>query len=41
MDITIILITHYMDEAVEADRIVVMDNGKIIMEGTQEKYLEK
>ena len=27
--ITIILITHYMDEAVEADRIVVMDKGKI------------
>ena len=32
--ITIILITHYMDEAVEADRVVVMDKGKVIMEGT-------
>ena len=32
--ITIILITHYMEEAVEADRIIVMDNGKIIMDGT-------
>ncbi|WPC41728.1 energy-coupling factor transporter ATPase [Clostridium sp. JS66] len=32
--ITIILITHYMEEAVEADRIIVMDEGKIIMEGT-------
>ncbi|GAB6150402.1 energy-coupling factor transporter ATPase [Clostridium novyi] len=32
--ITIILITHYMEEAVEADRIVVMDKGKIVMEGT-------
>ncbi|WP_160678912.1 energy-coupling factor transporter ATPase [Clostridium sp. C8-1-8] len=31
--ITIILITHYMDEAAEADRIVVMDQGKIIIEG--------
>ena len=30
---TVILITHYMDEAAEADRIVVMDGGKIIMEG--------
>ena len=31
--ITIMLITHFMEEAVEADRIVVMDEGKIIMEG--------
>lgn len=31
--ITIVLITHYMDEAVEADRIVVMDSGRIIMDG--------
>ena len=27
--ITIVLITHNMDEAVEADRIIVMDNGKL------------
>ena len=32
--ITIVLITHYMDEAVNSDRIVVMDDGKIITEGT-------
>ncbi|MBU3227886.1 energy-coupling factor transporter ATPase [Clostridium algidicarnis] len=32
--ITIILITHYMEEAIEADRIAVMDEGKIIIEGT-------
>jgi energy-coupling factor transport system ATP-binding protein len=31
--ITIILITHFMEEAVEADRIIVMDNGKLIMDG--------
>lgn len=31
--ITIVLITHYMEEAVEADRIVVMDDGKVLMEG--------
>lgn len=31
---TIILITHYMDEAVEADRIIVMNQGEIVMEGT-------
>lgn len=32
--ITVILITHYMDEAVLADEIFVMDKGKIAMEGT-------
>lgn len=32
--ITIILITHYMDEAVQADKIYVMENGSIIMQGT-------
>ena len=31
---TVILITHYMDEAVQADRVVVMDRGKILVEGT-------
>ena len=30
--ITIVLITHYMDEAAQADRIVVMDSGKVIMD---------
>lgn len=32
--ITVILITHYMDEVVLADKIFVMDKGKIAMEGT-------
>jgi energy-coupling factor transport system ATP-binding protein len=32
--ITIVLITHFMEEAIEADRILVMDEGKIKMEGT-------
>ena len=31
--ITIILITHYMDEAAQADRIIVMDKGDKVMEG--------
>lgn len=31
---TIVLITHYMNEAVEADRIVIMEKGQIAMEGT-------
>jgi len=32
--ITIILITHYMEEAINADKIFVMDRGKIAMQGT-------
>jgi ABC-type cobalt transport system, ATPase component len=32
--ITVVLITHYMDEAAQADRIIVMDGGNIKMEGT-------
>ena len=31
--ITVILITHYMEEAVDADHIYVMDGGKVVMEG--------
>lgn len=31
---TIVHITHYMEEAVEADRIIVMEEGQIVMEGT-------
>ena len=31
--ITIIMITHYMDEAARANRIVVLDDGEILMDG--------
>lgn len=31
--ITVVLITHYMDEAAQADRVVVMDGGEIILDG--------
>jgi ABC-type multidrug transport system fused ATPase/permease subunit len=34
MGITVVLITHYMDEAVSADRVVVMDSGKVLTQGT-------
>lgn len=30
--ITVVLITHYMDEAVLADRVIVMDSGKVLTE---------
>ena len=32
--ITVVLITHYMDEAVQAERVVVVDSGKILRDGT-------
>lgn len=38
---TIVHITHYMEEAVEADRIVVMEKGQIIMEGTPREVFSK
>ena len=32
-----VLITHYMDEAARCDRVVVVDNGKIILDGIPRK----
>ncbi|WP_051280692.1 energy-coupling factor transporter ATPase [Anaerovorax odorimutans] len=32
--ITILLITHFMDEAAQADRVIIMENGKSILDGT-------
>ena len=32
--ITIVLITHYMDETVDADKVIVIDDGKFVMSGT-------
>ena len=32
--VTVILITHYMEEVIEADRIIVMDQGRVVMQGT-------
>ena len=34
LGITVVFITHYMEEAVEADRIVVMDDSRLVMDGT-------
>lgn len=39
--ITIVLITHYMDEAVMADRVIVMDKGKILTEGNPHEVFSK
>ena len=40
-NITIILITHYMEEIIYADRVFVMDEGKIAMEGTPREIFSK
>ena len=39
--ITVILITHYMDEAAQAERVVVMDSGKIIMDDVPKKIFSQ
>ena len=33
-EITVLLITHYMEEVVHADKVIVMDEGKVVMQGT-------
>ena len=40
-NITVILITHYMDEAVQADRVLVMDKGKILTQGTPQEVFSQ
>ena len=37
MGITVVLITHHMDEAVQAGRVVVMHGGKVLMQGTPQE----
>ena len=39
--ITIVMITHYMEEAVLADRVFVMDNGKLLTSGTPEEVFSQ
>ncbi len=41
MGITVILITHYMEEAVDGDYIYVMDEGKVVMEGLPKEIFSK
>lgn len=41
LNITIILITHYMEEAILADRVIVMDTGKILMQGTPKEVFSQ
>jgi len=39
--ITVILITHYMEEVIEADRVYVMDGGRVVMEGTPKEVFAR
>ena len=39
--ITVILITHYMEEVVDADRVFVMDHGKVRMDGTPKEIFSR
>ncbi len=39
--ISVVLITHYMDEAVKADRVIVMDDGRTVMDGTPREVFLK
>ena len=40
-NITVVLITHYMEEVIDADRIIVMDEGKVVMDGTPKQIFSK
>lgn len=39
--VTILLITHYMEEVIHADKVIVMDHGKVVMQGTPREIFSK
>ncbi len=39
--LTVLLITHYMDEVIEADKVIVMDDGKVVMQGTPKEIFSQ
>ena len=39
--VTVILITHYMEEVIDADKIYVMDHGRVVMEGTPKEVFSQ
>ena len=41
MGITVVLVTHFMDEAVQADRVIVIDGGKLAMDGTPKEVFSQ
>ena len=40
-NVTVILITHYMEEVVDADHVIVMDKGHVVMEGTPREIFSR
>ena len=41
MGITVVSITHYMEEAAQADRVLVMSGGNVVMEGTPKEVFSQ
>lgn len=39
--ITVLLITHYMEEVIDADRVIVMDDGRLVMDGTPREIFSR
>lgn len=39
--ITVLLITHYMEEVIDADRLIIMDEGRIVMDGTPKEIFSQ
>ena len=39
--ITVILITHYMEEVIDADQVIVMDQGHVVMQGTPQEIFSQ
>ena len=39
--VTVLLITHYMEEVIHADRVIVMDEGKVVLQGTPKEIFSK
>lgn len=39
--ITVLLITHYMEEVIDADRVIVMDEGHVVMDGTPKEVFSR
>lgn len=39
--VTVLLITHYMEEVIHADKVIVMDGGKVVMQGTPKEVFSR
>ncbi len=40
-NVTVLLVTHYMEEVIHADKVIVMDHGKIVMQGTPREIFSR